>query len=127
MNKFFDFWDAVSFFILGGDKECSGPKKLKIFFTDLFFHQILIEDHDNSEESFREHLEPEMEVDNPVEKNAPHVRLDFLLLGHVIDEIVLLGFEGEHVTDASLKIVRDHLDVGKIGWLGGLFFGLEID
>lgn len=92
MDKLLDFRNVVSFLIFGCNEEGGGSKELKVFFSHLFFHEVLIDDHDNREESLREHFEPEMQVDNPIDEYASHVGFDFLLFRHVINQVVLFGF-----------------------------------
>lgn len=93
MDKFLDFRNIVSFFVFGCNEESGGSKKLKVFLSHLFFHEVLINDHGDREESLREHFEPEMQINNPIDENASHVGFDFLLFRHVINEVVLFGFQ----------------------------------
>ena len=60
MNKFFDFRHVVGLFILRRDEKGSRAQELQVFLAHLFFHEVLIDDHHNSEESLRKHLESEM-------------------------------------------------------------------
>lgn len=127
MDKFLNLWYVVCFLVFSCDKESCRSKELKIFFPHLLFHEVLIDNHYNSKESFREHFESEMQIYQPIDEDTSHVGFNLLLFWHIINEIVLFGLQWEHMGDTGFNVFRDHLNVLEFIFFTFVFFDIKAE
>ncbi len=122
----------VSLLKLGRDEERSHSHQLQLCERHFLRREILVDERNNGEDGFREHLELEVQFDEPINQLGPGVLGDAFVGGDVVGQFVGALLLLHHELQVLHEIVRHHLRVAQLQLrhhfflLGKSAVGLEI-
>ena len=101
----------VGLLVLGGHEQRRGAHQLQLRARDLVAAEVAVDQRDREEERGREHLEPEVDVQQPVQQHHAHGLVEVLVAGHVAGDRGQVLLLAQHELEAVVEVLGHHLYV----------------
>ena len=113
-NQLLHLRHLVSLLKLGRNEQRSHAHQLQLCKRHLLRRQILVDQRDNGEDGLWEHLELEVQFDQPIDEFGPGVLRDCFVGGDVVGQLVCAPLLLHHELQILHEIFRHHLRVAQL-------------
>lgn len=98
-------------FVLAGNEHCRDAYQLQVVLCDAFLLQVAVDQVDSQEQAFNLEFELEVDLNDPVNKDASHSFADVLLELHVLDSRLVVELCLEILVKYALLVLYHTLRI----------------